>query len=486
MKELRNFVAGEWCGSAHTWEKHSPFDGRAVARVHEATPEMIDRAVEAGAKVAEGDWGRAPVRERVRAVRALADALMARVDDLIEADVADTGRPYWQARNFDGARAINVFYEYCDLALSLEDRAKSFQTRDGFRGLWLTQRRPKGVVACIAPWNVPMLMMALKVAPALVMGNAAIAKPSEETPSSATILAEVVAASDIPAGAFSLLHGFGRDSTGERLVAHPGVKAVTFTGEPSTGSTIMRSAAVGLREVAMELGGKNAALVFDDADMDATIEGMTRAAFFNAGQICFCTERVYVHRSRYREFLDRISAVAGSIVLGEPRHEGFSIGPLISRKHRDKVMSLVASVEACGGTIVSGGAIPAFGDARDDGAFLQPTVATGLFCDAPAMRKETFGPFVHVAPFDDEDEAIALANDCDYGLGAVIWSNGLDRCLRVAPRLRVGHVWANAWQTRDLQSPLSGAGISGIGQQFGISSLEFCSQPLTMTIRIRD
>lgn len=486
MKELRNFVAGEWCGSARIWEKHSPFDGRVVARVHEASPEMIDRAVEAGRKAAEGEWGGAPLRERVRAVRALADALMARVDDLIEADVADTGRPYWQARNFDGARAISVFHEYCDLALSMEDRAKNFQTRDGFRGIWLTQRRPKGVIACIAPWNVPMLMMALKVAPALVMGNATIAKPSEETPSSATILAEVVAASDIPTGVFSLLHGFGRESTGERLVAHPHVNAVTFTGEPSTGSAIMRSAAVGLREVAMELGGKNAALVFDDADMDAAIEGMTRAAFFNAGQICFCTERVYVQRARYDEFLERMTAVAKGIVLGEPRHEGFSVGPLISRKHRDKVKSLIDPIKASGGTIVCGGAIPVFGDERDNGAFLLPTVATGLAADAPTMREETFGPFIHVAPFDDEEEAIALANDCDYGLGAVIWSNGLDHCLRVAPRLRVGHVWVNSWQTRDLQSPLAGAGISGIGQQFGLSSLEFCSQPLTMTIRIRD
>lgn len=486
MKTLQNYVAGQWLGSADTWVKTSPFDGSAVATVHSATRDMVDRAVTAGKAAAFGPWGQMPMRERVAVLRDLHRRLTARLEDLIAADMADTGRSYWQACNFDGARAIGPFASYCDLALTLENRSNDIDLPGGMRGLWLTKRRPKGVIACIAPWNVPLLMMSLKIAPALVMGNAVIAKPSEETPSSATILAEVIAESDLPDGAFSLLHGFGAGAAGEFITTHPGVDAITFTGEPGTGSHIMKAAATGLREVAMELGGKNAALVFDDADMDKVIEGTTRSAFFNCGQICFCTERVLVHRSRYDEFLTRMVEVANKIVIGKPDHQGFSIGPLISHGHRAKVLALIDTVIPDGGKFAAGGKVPQFGDARDKGSFLQPTIVTGLPPDARFNREELFGPVMHVAPFDTEAEAIALANDTKYGLATVLWTENINRALRVAPQIRVGHAWVNAWQSRDLNSPLTGAGISGVGEQFGRSTLEFCSQPQTITIRVFD
>lgn len=486
MKELKNYVAGHWRIAARTFEKRSPFDGRLVAMVHEADQIMVDEAVEAGRRAVFGAWGALALSERVRIVRDLSRRLHARLDDLIEAEVADTGRSYWQARNFDGARAVGVFDAYCDLALGLENRSSTFTGAGGMQGLWYTVRRPKGVIACIAPWNVPLLMMILKVAPALIMGNAVVAKPSEETPSSCSILAEVVAESDIPAGAFSMLHGFGVNSTGEFLTRHPGVDAISFTGESSTGAAIMKAAANGLRDVAFELGGKNAALVFDDAEMDRTIEGMTRAAFFNCGQICFCTERAYVHQSRYEEFLSRLSGAAASIIIGQQAHEGFSIGPLISQGHRQKVQGLIDSVVADGGEIVCGGDVPAFGDRRDEGAFMRPTIAIGLPATARFIRNEVFGPVIHVHPFDDEDEAVALANDSAYGLATSIWTSNVSRAHRVAPRIRVGHAWINCWQARDLMSPLTGAGMSGVGEQFGRSSLDFCSQGQTVTLRVFD
>lgn len=447
---------------------------------------MVGAAIEAGRAACQGAWGALPVGARVSMLRDLSTRLKARLDDLIEAEVADTGRPYWQARNFDGMRAIGVIDAYCDLAMGLENRSSTFSVDGSTRGFWYTVRRPKGVIACIAPWNVPLLMMLLKVTPALVMGNAVIAKPSEETPSSCTLLAEIIGQTDIPSGAFSMLHGFGADSTGEWLTTHPGVDAVMFTGESSTGSAIMRAAANGLRDVAFELGGKNAALVFEDAEMDRTIEGMTRAAFFNCGQICFCTERAYVHRSRYEEFLARLSEAARRIVIGQREHEGFSIGPLISQGHRDKVLGLLATIEQDGGTIVEGGVIPEFSDARRHGSFVQPTIAVGLPETARFVKSEVFGPVIHVRPFDDEDEVIALANDSRYGLATSIWTSNISRAHRVAPKIRVGHAWINSWQLRDLQSPLTGAGMSGIGEQFGRSSLEFCTQPQTITVRVFD
>ena len=487
-KELKNFVAGEWRTSDQTFEKRSPFDGSLVVSVHEASEAMVNDAVLAGREVSigakSGSWGALPMKERLAIIHDFADKLLRRVDDLVEADVADTGRSYWQANTFDGARAARLFHAYADAALTMENRSSQFGGELGFKGIWYTTRRPKGVIACICPWNVPLLMAAMKVAPALVMGNAAILKPSEETPSSATVLAEVVAASDIPDGAFSLLHGFGHGSAGGYLTSHPKVDAITFTGESGTGSAIMKSAATGLREVSLELGGKNAALVFEDAVMDHVAEGMTRSAFFNCGQICFCTERVYVHRSRFDEYVDRMSAIANGIVVGEKSHNGFNIGPLISKGHRDKVKGLLDTVPEDGGEFVAGGGIPEFGDERDSGAFIQPSIAVGLPEDARFVKQEVFGPVLHVAQFDEENEAIALANDTDYGLATSIWTENISRAHRVAPQIRVGHAWINSWQIRDLLSPLTGAGASGVGDQGGRLSLEFSSLPQTVTTRI--
>lgn len=484
MRQLRNYVAGEWIASQDQFEKRSPFDGSLVALVHQATPAMLDRAVEAGQATARGEWGRMPVAARVAILRDLSARLKARVDDLIEADVQDTGRSYWQARNFDGQRSISLLDGYCDMAPGLESRSSTFNAGPAGEGFWYTVRRPKGVIACIAPWNVPLSMVILKMAPALLMGNAVIAKPSEETPSSCTVLAEVIAESHLPPGAFSMLHGFGAGSTGEWITRHSGVDAISFTGESATGAAIMKAAADGLRDVAFELGGKNAAIVFADANMERTIEGVTRSAFFNCGQICFGTERAYVHRSRYQEFVERLAAAAARIAIGEREREGFSMGPLISRNHRDKVMELVGTIRSDGGSIVYGGEVPQFGDARDGGAFVQPCIATGLPEDARFVRHEVFGPVLHVAPFDDEAQVIALANDSPYGLATSIWTSDISRAHRVAPQIQVGHAWINSWQVRDLSSPITGAGISGIGEQFGRASLEFCTKPQTITVRI--
>ncbi|MGC6517255.1 MAG: aldehyde dehydrogenase family protein [Candidatus Puniceispirillaceae bacterium] len=489
-KQLLNYIAGDWQSSDDVFAKTSPFDGRFVAEVHEASSDMVDEAVTAGHTVSIGGeahkWGALPMPQRLAIIHNFADKLLSRVDDLIEADMADTGRSYWQASTFDGARAARLFKAYADMALTLEGRSSTFSGELGFQGLWYTTRRPKGVIACICPWNVPLLMAAMKVGPALVMGNAAILKPSEETPSSATILAEVIAESDIPDGAFSLIHGFGQNSAGEFLTTHPQVDAITFTGESGTGAAIMKVAANGLREVSLELGGKNPALIFEDAQMEHVLEGMRRSAFFNCGQICFCTERAYVHRSRFDEFVEKMSEVAKGIVIGEPHHNGFNIGPLISQSHRQKVTSLLETVIKEGGTFAAGGNIPQFGDERDNGAFIQPSIAVGLSEDATFVKQEVFGPVLHVAPFDEEDEVITLANDTDYGLATSIWTENMSKAHRVAPQIRAGHAWINSWQIRDLMSPLSGAGLSGIGEQGGRNSLEFSSLPQTITARIFD
>lgn len=489
MKELANYIAGQWQTSERTFVKASPFNGQPIATVHEATEAMVDEAVRAAHRVSIGDraseWGNLSMPQRLAIINDFANRLMARADDLVEAEVQDTGRSYWQACNFDGTRAAKLFHAYVSAAENLEDRSKSFSGAMG-KAIWYTNRRPKGVIGCITPWNMPLLMMCMKVAPALVMGNGVVAKPSEETPSSSTVLAQVIAESDIPDEVFSLVHGFGLGSTGEYLTRHPQVNAFNFTGESATGARIMQAASVGLREVSLELGGKNAALIFKDANMDHVIDGVRRSAFFNAGQICFCTERAYVHRSRYDEFVEKIAMAAKEMVIGEPQHDGFSIGPLVSHAHRDKVKKLLDTVVQDGGEFVAGGNVPIFEDERDKGAFILPSVAVGLAENARFVKQEVFGPVLHIASFDEEHEAIDLANDTQYGLATSIWTENISQAHRVAPQIRVGHAWVNSWQLRDLLSPLSGVGASGLGRDGGRDSLEFCSQPQTVTVRLFD
>ena len=220
--------------------------------------------------------------------------------------------------------------------------------------------------------------------------------------------------------------------------------------------------------------------------MDHVIDGVRRSSFFNAGQICFCTERAYVHRSRYDEFIEKIAKAANDIVIGDLHHEGFSIGPLVSHAHRDKVKNLLDTVVEDGGEFIAGGDVPQFGDERDNGAFILPSIAIGLPETARFVKQEAFGPVLHIAPFDDEQEAIDLANDTQYGLATSIWTENISRAHRVAPQVRVGHAWVNSWQLRDLLSPISGVGASGLGRDGGRDSLEFCSQPQTVTVRLFD
>jgi aminomuconate-semialdehyde/2-hydroxymuconate-6-semialdehyde dehydrogenase len=342
---------------------------------------------------------------------------------------------------------------------------------------------PVGVVGVICPWNLPLLLLTWKVAPALAAGNAVVVKPSSDTPGTATLLAEVMRDAGVPPGVYNLIHGPGKD-VGDALARHPGIDAITFTGESRTGQSIMAAASSRVKPVSFELGGKNAALVFADSDVPAAVAGVCRSTFTNTGQVCLCTERVYVERPIFDEFVSRLRAAGAALRLGPPEDDNVTTGPLISRHHRDKVLEYYRLAKAEGATVVLGGGVPDMGPRLADGAWIEPTIWVGLSESARCIREEVFGPVCHVAPFDTEEEAVALANDSEYGLAASVWTQNLARAHRVSAALQVGIAWVNTWFLRDLRTPFGGVRLSGIGREGGEHSLDFYSELRTVCIKL--
>ena len=449
-----------------------PWTQTAHDSVALATRDDVTDAVAAARRAFdEGPWPRMGFAERGALIHRLADLIEEHIDELAAADSHDMGKPIAAMRTKDVPRAAQNFRFFADHARLTA--AETYPTDTGHHAY--SRYEPAGVVAAIAPWNFPLMLESWKVAPALAWGNAVVLKPAEDSPASATIMARLATAAGFPDGVLNVVHGFGPDSTGEYLTSSPGVDRITFTGESSTGRVIAAAGAAQLVPVSLELGGKGANLVFADADLDEAVSWSNKAIFTNAGQVCLAGSRLYVQREVYDEFVSKFVASAEALAVGAPSDPATAIGPLASKNHFAKVAGFFNDLP--------GEATVHCGGVADDGSWVvRPTVITDAPADARICTDEVFGPVVTVAPFDTEDEAIALANGTRYGLNAMLFTENLRRAHRVAARLRAGTVWVNCFFVRDLRAPFGGVGWSGVGREGGNFSREFFTEPKAVVI----
>ncbi|MGY2376365.1 2-hydroxymuconic semialdehyde dehydrogenase [Pseudomonas sp. SDO524_S393] len=483
-KHFHNFIDNQWVEGVRTFDNRNPADNSLIGQVHEAGREQVDAAVKAARAALNGPWGKMTIAQRTALLHKVADGIEQRAEEFVAAEVADTGKPHALASHLDIPRGAANFKVFADLIRNVPTESFTMDTPDGGKAVNYAVRNPRGVIGVICPWNLPLLLMTWKVGPALACGNTVVVKPSEETPATATLLGEVMRDAGVPAGVYNVVHGFGEHSAGAFLTEHKDVDGITFTGETGTGEAIMKAASKGVRPVSLELGGKNAGVIFADADLDKAVAGIARAVFENSGQVCLGTERVYVQRPVFDAFVAALKARAEAIQVGAPNAPGVTMGPLVSVGHRQKVLSYYAQAVKDGATVVTGGGIPDMPAELAEGAWVQPTIWTGLPEDSAVIREEIFGPCCHIAPFDDEDEVVRRVNDTPYGLAASVWTTDLQVAHRLGAALDVGICWINSWFLRDLRTAFGGAKQSGIGREGGVHSLEFYTELRNVCIRL--
>lgn len=474
-----NLIGGKHVPAAagDTIEDLNPATGRVHATIPRSGAADVEAAV-AAARAAFPAWSATSVEQRADLLDRIADALEARVDELAALESADAGKPITLARTIDIPRAVRNFRFFAGAAR--HDETGFHPMADAIN---YTLRKPLGVVGLITPWNLPLYLLSWKVAPALAMGNTIVAKPSELTPLTADALGRIAMEAGLPAGVLNIVHGYGHE-VGQALVEHPEVKAISFTGGTATGRRVAATAAPMFKKLSLELGGKNATIVFDDADLDEAVPGAVRAGFTNTGQVCLCGSRLLIHEDIWADFVPRFTEQVKALKVGDTAHPDTQVGAAISQAHRDKVESYLRIARDEGATFHAGGGRPRLGEGLANGAFLEPTVISGVGQDSRCVQEEIFGPVVTLQPFSSDEEAVALANGVPYGLAASIWTRDLKRAHNVSAALDTGMVWVNCWLHRDLRVPFGGMKESGVGREGGRWSLEFFSEARNVCIRL--
>lgn len=479
--------AGRWLGVIE------PATGQPYATVADSGVDDVNAAVDS-AQAAFPGWSALPASERGRLLCQVADLIDARREELARAESIDAGKSLTQTRTLDIPRAADNFRYFAHAVQHGAGDTHEFARPEPGggageveRSLNYTLRRPRGVAGLISPWNLPLYLLTWKIAPTIATGNTCVAKPSEVTPATASMLGEIIREAGLPPGVVNIVHGQG-PVVGGAIVQHERVPTISFTGSTAVGKWIGREAGDRLKRVSLELGGKNAMIVCEDADVRFAADLAARSGFTNQGQVCLCTSRLLVHRRIVKVFIEELVRRVSALRIGDPLDEATQQGPLVSKPHMDKVHGYVSLARGEGATVHCGGG--PYSGARDwpdrlaRGYFYTPTVLSGL---APASRVETeeiFGPVVTVSPFANDDEAIALANGTPYGLASVIVSQNLGQAHRLAERVDAGIVWVNGWLIRDLRTPFGGMKQSGVGREGGLEALRFFTEPRNVCVRL--
>lgn len=473
MRKVLNFINGEYCeGTQGQWlDSINPATEEKIADVVNSTEEDARLAIEAAANALSAWKSKSPER-RAKYLRDMAAILKERLDELALIESQDNGKPLSVAKTVDIPRAAVNLQFFADAICQFDQEAYHMPNAVNY-----TRRDPLGVVSCISPWNLPLYLFTWKIAPALAAGNCVVGKPSEVTPITASLMGEIANEAGLPKGVLNIIHGEGH-RLGDELVTNPHIKGISFTGSTATGKILSQLAAPEFKKVSLEMGGKNATIIFEDCDYDKALNGALRAGFSNQGQICLCGSRILVHESLYdrlkKDLIEKVSALR----VGDPLDEKTQQGAVVSKAHFEKIMNCIETAKSEGGIILTGG--ERFGD---KGYFIKPTLIEGLPMRCETNQKEIFGPVATIQPFKNEDEAIELANSTDYGLAFNVWSENSSRTHRVAKALDSGIVWVNTWMLRDLRTPFGGVKDSGVGREGGQDALRFFTEAKNICIQ---
>lgn len=469
---LQPAVNGQWM------DVYRPSTGEVLTRLPRSTTADVELACSA-AEQALPAWKALGREGRSQVLLELARLIEADLEGFAEVESMDNGKPLALARKVDIPRAVANFRFFATAIIHFSSEA---HLMDDVAVNW-TDRQPIGVVGCISPWNLPLYLFTWKIAPALAAGNCVVAKPSEITPCTAYRLSQLCARAGMPPGVLNIVHGTGAE-VGAAIVAHPRITAISFTGGTRTGAEIARVAAPMFKKLSLELGGKNPVLVFADCDLEEALDTTVRSSFTNQGQICLCGSRVLVQRAIYDTFRDRLVERVKRLRVGDPREPASDLGAVVSHDHMEKVLSYVKLAQEEGGTVLCGGQRVHLEGALSKGWYIAPTVIEGLPEQCRTDQEEIFGPVISIAPFDDEKDALARANNTPYGLAAVIWTRDVQRAHRVARSLQAGIVWVNCWMVRDLRTPFGGVKQSGVGREGGVEALRFFTEAKNVCFKL--
>ena len=472
MEQLTNFINGRFMQpkSEEYLDVFEPATGQVYSKVPNSSSTDIDVAFQA-AKAAFPGWSELTVTDRSQYLHKISELLEHKLDDFANYESRDTGKPVTLAQSVDIPRAIANFRFFAEYGptFKFDSEINSDQSENR------VVHAPLGVVGCISPWNLPLYLFTWKIAPALMAGNTVLAKPSEITPYTAYKLGEICVDANLPAGVLNIIHGQGI-TAGDALINHKGVPAISFTGGTATGKIISQKTAASFKKLSLEMGGKNPAIIFTDCNYNKMLETVVQSSFSNQGQICLSSSRILIQTEIFQRFKKDFIGKVNKLIVGDPQDHESNLGAISSKNHFNKILNYIKLAEKEGGEILFGGKALKLSGRCKKGWFIEPTIIEGLNNNAKTNQEEIFGPVVTLIPFDNEEDAIQIANESDYGLSATIWTEDKERATRVSNQVEAGVIWVNCWLVRDLRTPFGGMKQSGMGREGGSEALRFFTE----------